>query len=185
MKKVTCILLIVMTTLMFSGCFGIFDSDSESVLKSGYYEADADEFYETCSLCNGSGKNDCTWCNATGYQDVAGTTILCGTCGGSGQMDCLVCVGEGQLYVYNNPDNVVIDPYSSGGYSSGYSGGASGNCFKCNGEGIVQCISCNGTGGLPDTRYAPDYNGSGMGMYQTTQKCLGCNGTGIHDCPYC
>ena len=185
MKKVLCILLVVLMMPLFSGCFGLFDSNPEGVSGLGYNGSDTDEFYEICSTCNGSGKNDCTWCGATGYQNVAGDIIQCGTCAGTGQMDCLICVGEGQLYVYNGSNTPINNPYDSGGFSGGYSNGGSSNCFKCNGEGIIQCISCDGTGTLPDTKYAPDYNGSGMGMYESTQKCLGCGGTGFHECPYC
>ncbi|MBR2715592.1 MAG: hypothetical protein IKB73_05240, partial [Ruminococcus sp.] len=104
MKKILCVFLAILTTVIFSGCFGESDSDSDKASELVYQDNmindnadddDADDdvkFYETCSTCNGSGKNACTWCNATGYQDIAGTVMLCGTCGGSGQMNCLICV---------------------------------------------------------------------------------------------
>ncbi len=100
---------------------------------------------------------------------------------------------EGRYYSNFFDESLLGELYGSEGSSEG--AGTQPNlpqnnstvaldCPSCTG-GYDVCSSCNGTGRLTTTKYAPDYSGNGNTSYQAEEQCRACRGTGKVACSYC
>ena len=58
-------------------------------------------------------------------------------------------------------------------------------CYKCNGDGDVECSQCDGAGGKWIYDSVPNYSGEGYTTTRTWQRCSKCSGTGEMTCPIC
>ncbi len=100
---------------------------------------------------------------------------------------------EGTYHSNFFDESLIEELYGSGG-SSGVAAAQPGisqnnstvalDCPSCDG-GYDTCSSCNGTGRLTSTQYAPDYSGNGNTAYQAEEQCRACRGTGKVACSYC
>ena len=58
-------------------------------------------------------------------------------------------------------------------------------CYKCGGDGDVECTQCDGARGKWIYDSVPDYDGDGNTTVRTWQSCSKCHGTGEITCPIC
>lgn len=111
-----------------------------------------EEYQETCSYCNGTGRVNCPSCKGNGYIKKR-----CTACNETGKvwMQCQSCFGEGT--------NVFLNRMCPKCNGSGY---AYETCYACHGSGVgeiqcpecdffehtVPCNKCSGTGYLTKVR---------------------------------
>ena len=79
---------------------------------------------------------------------------------------------------------------SSGSNHSSNSGSTSSGskwtpCWKCHGDGEVECSQCGGSGGKWDYGSVPNYSGHSQTSYRTWDRCFRCGGTGDVTCSVC
>ncbi|MGN0550629.1 MAG: hypothetical protein ACI4I4_02165, partial [Acutalibacteraceae bacterium] len=162
-----------------------YDDDYDDNYASSSYEPEEID----CTLCGGTGKSLCNWCNGTGTREAAGVEYKC-SCGGDGYTDCVRCFGTGKI---KNSNAGSGGSTGNGGAITGgitppiddYNNNFQSTCAKCNGAGTVTCFSCHGTGKLAGTHYAPNYGGGSEHAYNTYTTCAACRGSGRAPCTLC
>lgn len=117
-----------------------------------------EEYFETCSYCNGSGLIPCPKCGGTGWLKSK-----CSFCNGTGnrhRVRCLDCIMNEQAglpssYCISCGNTGYVDTYCQRCDGSGYE---SNMCTYCDlYEHKVQCNHCNGYGKIRKTRQVQYY----------------------------
>ncbi|HEY5123165.1 MAG TPA: hypothetical protein VIK14_05465 [Ignavibacteria bacterium] len=149
------------------------------------------ETKKPCEICKSSGKIECKTCRGDKKYT---SNIDCKYCS-NGYSTCSECDGEGTAkcrYCYG--EEFLMKPcYACGGsgmhfYPSGYSvpcnvcGGAAMKyepCFKCDGDGKIECEECGGDGTVRCS-YC-----SGSGYESNEVNCNICDENGKINCNKC
>ena len=152
----------------------------------GQGEVDCDDCHGSgdCHHCHGHGKDTCHDCHGQGSTrcNNCGGSGTCRKCGGSGQIRCKKCGGQGTVkvrrsweseYHYDTCTECRGTGYVKCPDCSGFFGGGTGKCKKCNGSGQLECKKCHGSGEI----ICKQCSGSG--------KCTKCNGSGKLTCKHC
>lgn len=168
-----------------SSCWGIVSSTTCSSCQ-GQNNAG---FYNQCSNCGGSGKDDftCTACNGSGdltCNSCNGTgkiTDTCGSCSGSGGSSgsCGSCGGDGK--VSGTCGGSISDTNTHTSTANG-----SRTCTYCSGSGSIgdannplgSCPECGGSGSQAYSACSCGASGSGTLSHNYSYKCGTCGASG-------
>lgn len=145
-----------------------------------------------CKACQGTGRQNCRTCGATGRTEIA-VRETCRACNGTGyrsglrnaeghasKLPCLPCHANGWIARTRSVPCVVCD---GNGWVPCAVCNNTGVCTACEGRGHkVPCVTCGDTGWI--TAYCPRCQGTGKCVdCRGTGKCALCHGSGV--CSIC
>lgn len=191
MKKFFTIIIVVFA---FVGIINFINRNNNRIPDVSYIECGSCDGTGVCKQCNEIGK--CNICEGVGstthyYTGFGEITRECSLCHGSG--NCILCKGSGECRFCNGTGHKEYNDLknNSGAISNATSvsqfSRATANdnemtytCIKCNGNGIIKCIVCKGTG---KNLLYEDLHGVLKAMSKS--YCEGCDGKGYITCGRC